>query len=175
MFTIRPKIFETNSSSSDYYNEGPSVDEVTVNQRIHVRLQYPDEYTDDDIYEATEKIVKAAMEDTDLLIPIYKLGDECSDDSIEADYDEICIYLAAYATIGYEGRYYPATRYEPEEYPEPVIEDATFLPEKGDFKGKEEAKEEFLKNLKNAGFTNVIKVLDIYGDPIDDSDYYDNI
>lgn len=179
MFRIRPYIFETNSSSGDYYNEGPydGTTTATADQQIHIQLKYPDSYTDDDIDAMTEKIVNAINDNPDIIAPVYNLGEPgYDDDEITWDYDEILLYMEATATIGWDGSYYPATRYEPEEYPDPVVEDTDEMPGRGvDFKGKEETKEELLKSLKNAGFTDVIKIVDIYGDEVDEDLYYDNI
>jgi len=178
MFRIRKHIFETNSSSSDYYNES-FYDEPTtarVNQEVHICLKYPDDFTDEDEERVSEKIVAAINDNIDIISPIYSIANSGSNEEIWCEYDEICLYLEATAEIHWEGQYYPATRYEPEEYPEPVIDEVNEVPGSGeDFKGKEELKEKLLKNLRDAGFTEVIKVIDIYGYDLYDSDYYDNI
>lgn len=178
MFRIRKHIFETNSSSSDYYYDDYDDcgnDTASADQLIHVVLKYPDEFDEDAVSEMTQKIIDAIEDDWEIFAPVFELRDEPDDETIEENGDEILLYLRAYCKIRWYGGY-AGDRYSPPEPPEPEVYDEDEMPGKDvDFKGKEEAKEKLLKNLKEAGFTDVIKVLDIYGDPVDECDYYDNL
>ena len=180
MFKIRKHIFETNSSSSDCYDDFDGPDTAQAYQTIHVQIQYTDGLSEDEMMSIIERLVDELNNDTctDVFDGVYDLFED--GDIIDGfdviDSDELSFDMRVTATIAYEGKYYPATRYEPAEYPEPYISECDCMPGKlKDFKGKEDIKADILKKLKEHGYTQIVKVVDIYGDDVDDDEFYDNI
>ena len=184
MIQIRYNIFETNSSSSDYYNDGPEYDDDTPNstyayQTVHIKFKFEDGISEEQQSEIIKKLVDELDQSFDeILNPILSYFDDPNDiNDYDGDNDQIYFEIAVHASFHFEGWYYPATRYSPEEYPEPVLDDTTEeLPGRDiDFKGKTEIKEAILKILREKGYKEIIGIVDIYGDEVDEQDYYDNI
>jgi len=150
-----------------FYNEDDFLPRsATVCQQICIKITYLDDYTDDDIYDMTEKIAQVISENKDIVKPIYDLRDYCNDDSVESDYDEVYVYAAAYANISPIGS---------DQDDDAEVYDKDEMPGyQQDFKGKEDMVNSVFKNLKIAGFKDIVKI-DIYGTEIEDVDYLDNI
>ena len=187
MIQIRYNIFETNSSSSDYYNDGPDDDDLDYKlpssthayQTVHIIFKFEDGISEERQSEIIEKIVDELAESFDeILNPILLYFDDPNDINDYDGYDdEIYFEIRVNAGLHLEGKYYPETRYSPAEYPELILDDPNEeLPGRDiDFKGKTETKEAILKILKEKGYKEIISIVDIYGDEVDEQDYYDNI
>ena len=181
MINIRAGIFETNSSSMDRYDDSDSLENKSkAFQLVHIEYEYNDDINEDMYEELDAKLEKSLNNNYEILAPVLDLfsDGDCHDPYVEDG--EIKIEVACTYDISWYGEYSPATRYEPEEFPEMEIDDSDELPGKGDdWKNmkvnKEDIKEQLLKNLKENGFSEIKRITDIYGDEVNSDEIYDNV
>lgn len=177
MIKIRPGCFETNSSSMDRYED---YDDDTpryghARQLVHIKLKWQEGTSDTRIDEICDEIYNNKIDDK--LFDIFEsYYNDSNSEMNDADYDEITFYENCSATISWHGKYYPATRYEPAEYPEPEIDDIDGVPLKNhDYPSKNKDKDAVMKIFKEMGWTEIVEIIDIYSDDIDEQEVFNNL
>lgn len=179
MFRIRSSIFETNSSSSDYYNDYDNDDynhNSWAHQVVHIKLKWDEYVYDEKIDEICDKILNDINEDLLLIFADY--SDEYDDlEILDADFDEIRINLNCYVNISYSGSYYPATRYSPAEYPEPEVNNHDGIPsgKNADWPAKKSIIKKIMDVFKKSNIKEIIGIETIYADDIDEEEAINNL
>lgn len=121
MIKIRPNCFETNSSSMDRYDDYDMPDHGKADHYITIHLTWTDDITEERFDEIADKLSTDLVEKLAAAFSDY-FEDSCNE--VEVDDDTIHMtYKGVYVSVHYEGSYYPATRYEPEECPEEIMDD----------------------------------------------------
>ena len=180
MLVIRPNIFETNSSSMDYYNDYDDglEHDSHAEQKIYIEFELEegisDAETDNIINEMYEKFDDEANIDIfDSVLSVCELEDDYAYD-IEIDGNVIKIVADIKVYIDYEGGY-PQTRYEPGEPAEPYVLEQYGVPLKNEeFDKKKDIMLDLLKDFKDAGI-RVAKITNIYGTEVDENEAIENI
>lgn len=181
MFKIRKSIFETNSSSSDYYSDGREIPDfpshVCGRQTVYVSLDWDADVSDERMTKIQNEIEDTWYEDIiNIIADCYSENDDADDgEFIEWDgTDMILSYeFTAYVTIS--GSYYPATRYEPAEYPD-IEFDYDCVPTRPTSEGYiVKVMERLMKFFKEKGYTEIERVMSITGSDIDESELSENL
>ena len=171
MFKIRGNFFETNSSSSDRYDDreydGPSYS--YARQDIFIELIWAENTPDSRIDEILDSI--GCDELFNCLEPLM----EDADDLMFEDFDDgnihVTVEIKARAILTYEGC--PATRYEPEEYPDYDFEYTAFPLKNEECPAKNKVKDDIMKLFAKYGYTEILGIENIYGAELDESALYD--
>ena len=174
MLKIRSAFFETNSSSNDRYDDydddTPRV--AHVKQTVHIVLQWQDDVPDDRVDEILDRVLDGEIDDDlyKIFEDYYEYADELVVDNVD-DGDITFVFSDCTVDISWSGKYYPATRYEPAEYPEMEIDDCDGVPEKrADYSSKERDKQSIMKIFADKGWKEIVGIEDIYADEIDYDD-----
>ena len=170
---IRSSYFETNSSSMDRYDDCDDYPHVAhVKQKVHIILKWKEDVSDQRVDEILDHIGNNEISDDlyKIFCDYYENADDLEIDNLD-DGDITFVFSDCTVDISWSGGYYPATRYEPEEYPDMEIDDNDGVPEKrADYPGKERDKQAIMKIFQEKGWTEIIGVEDIYADEIDEDD-----
>ena len=176
MIRIRQNIFETNSSSNDYYNDNwddAYKHYTTAHQDVIIDLEFSDEATDDRIGFILNDIYNNCADDIDELFSDY-YDDPC--ENIDINDDWVILTYEVTIPIGWEAGY-PATRYSPGEDPLPVWDDDDIggVPLKNErFPEKEKIKQQLMEIFKKHGYNEIIGVENIYADYINEEEAIEN-
>lgn len=183
MLQIRSRVFETNSSSSDYYRgddrdeyDGPSYS--WCRQKVHIKLRWKDDTSDEKLDEFVN-----AISDGDIDDDIYNILDGIFDTNAEdpevdeTDYEDIVYTYRVYVDIigwygGYEG-----DRYCPPEAAEPEFDNSIEgAPGKNsELPNIKKVKDDLLKLFHEKGYTEIEEVTQVYGDELDLEELCNNI
>lgn len=174
MLKIRNKLFETNSSSSDRYDDydyGPS--HSHARQHIHICLNWADDASDervdeiiDNLYQIEEDIfdcLKDCMEDADDFEVYYT-----SDRDIEITADVTAKVIIT--DPGYEG-----DRYCPPEGPDFEFKYTGFPGKREVCPLRDKVKDDIMKLFAKQGWTEILGIDSLYGEDIDEGEFYDNL
>ena len=175
MLRIRKGAFETNSSSSDYYNDyDDSYPSISWDwQRIDVHFDIEDIKDTKDEKILLDEFQSIEDDIIDLFGDFYDEGDY----EIE-EIDEIMyIKNECHCSIEWSGGYYPETRYSPAEYPQPeVIEWIDGLNPKEDISNQiNKCKQNILKIIKEHNLTMIKGVTKIVVHEPDEDKALENI
>lgn len=177
MIKIRKSCFETNSSSTDRYEDYDNApDHGYAHQISYVVLKWKPNISEDTINSVLDKISNSL---SDSISEVAKeMYSEARDVELEDAYDEYLVFTGLVTVkVHYEGSSSPATMYDPPEYPELCIDDIDGgIPLKGeDFPDKQYYIDQFMKWFKKHNIDEIIGISDIYGDDIDDDEVADNL
>lgn len=175
MLKIRNKLFETNSSSADRYDDyddyGPSYSHAR--QHIRICLKWADDVTDERVDEIFENLYQIEEEIFDCLA-------DCMEDAEDFEvYDtsdgdiEITADVTAKAVITSPG--YAGDRYCPPEGPEYEFEYTGFPDKREDCPLRNKVKEDIMKLFVKQGWTEILGIDSLYGEDIDEDEFYDNL
>ena len=164
MLKIRKYIFETNSSSSDYYADDLDDDEPRYrrgvgSQCINIVLEYAEDVTDERIKEIGEILEENQEKFLDLIEDICGDGKSGHFYGLYYEYFELSIPVALSIAYAGHGKY--------------DIIDYEGMPLKNDTSyDKNSDKEKFMKLFAELGITDIIGVEDIYGDEVEEIDEF---
>ena len=175
MINIRKSLFETNSSSADSYSDDYPNHSYAM-QKVHIGYTWKEDTTDERIDEICDAIYNGAINDTLMSIFSFYYEDMDKFEIISVDADGISFEAECTVEISWFGKYYPATRYEPADYPEPEIVDYDGVPTKDkEYPNMKSEINSLMKVFKENGWTEVESINYIYGDDLDESEVFDNI
>lgn len=163
----------------DDYNEYDDykpfgIKEVTCNQPVRIYLKYNDDFSREEQWSITEKIANYITEHPDTITEPFKVDNFKNDIimPVEAnDYNEVLIFYKAKITVDDDNS--PSV-YEGRNLINIIDTDSFYYRENEENENKTEMANLILKNIKAAGFTEVEKIIDIFGEDLEEnlSEYY---
>ena len=168
------EFFETNSSSADRYDDFDDPT-YTAYQQVMIELDYNDDIYENELEcELDEKLSKFLddnIDTLDVLKPLLEQFESGKYQNVYAEESTIHIEIECTYDVEFHDSYMGDSEHSYCDGSDMDINDSDELPEKGqDWPKKEEIKEKILKNLKEAGFTEIKRIVDIYGLEVDSSD-----
>ena len=174
MLKIRNGLFETNSSSADRYSDSDYPRHATAHQKIRICLKLQDDIDDDRLDTIYDELVDTYIDD------IINIASDISVDLDDWEYydidnDSIVLTAKVIANVVLTGRGYAGDRYSP---PEP--DEFEFEYEAYPFKNETNVdKKSIIERLttffKEHGYNEIIGVENVYGEDIDENEFYDNM
>ncbi|MEE3344844.1 MAG: hypothetical protein VZS44_12175 [Bacilli bacterium] len=186
MLKIRKNIFETNSSSGDYYNDYDDNDtgsNSTSHQLIHIIFKLQEELSEEEITKFEKDTYDKLMSFEDKLYEIlYELSPDGTDDGFEfwedgcdGEYYYLDILSEVKGTIHVISPEIPRTWDYPGDYGvwEWLYEGFPLKNETVPALAK--AKEDILKLFKENGITQFVEITELYADEADKDEFEDNV
>lgn len=177
MIKIRKGLFETNSSSTDVYSDDDRPNHSYAMQKVNICYTWKENTTDERIDEICDAIYNGTINDDLISIFSFYYDDDMDKfEIISVDSEGISFEAKCTVEISWFGEYYPATRYEPADYPEPEIVDYDGVPTKDkEYPNMKSEIDSLMKVFKEKGWTEIESITHIYGDDLDESEVFDNI
>lgn len=172
MIKIRPSIFETNSSSNDYYND---MRRTKAHQKVRILLKW-----NSDVAMDRQDAIISDMDNSSVLDKVADIIDSYYEDaSVEVNMDDEDTITVEYEITvnAYMGPAFPGTRYSAPELGDVFFED----PEEGiplrnePFPEKPKIVEQIKELFNKRGYSEIEDIEDIYAEPWSEDEAYDNL
>ena len=174
MLKIRNNCFETNSSSMDRYDDyDDEPDYSHARQTIRIILKWADDVPEERVDEIINSIEYV---DEDIFSILSSLMEDSDDFEIDNfDDGDITVTADVCASIKVVSPGYKGDRYCPPEAPEIEFIYTGFPSKNEECPARNKVKEDLLKLFRSQGWIEIIGIENVYGEDIDDDEFYDNL
>lgn len=174
MLKIRNKLFETNSSSADRYDDYDDIpDHTHAYQDIRIILKWEDYVLDEDKDLILDRIVCVSDKIFDILDSVMEDADDFYIDDTDNGNIHIGVSVGAKPIMTNPG--YKGDRYSPPESVEYEFKYTGFPTKSEDCKSIAKIKQDLLKIFHEQDCNEIIEIEDIYGEELDEDELYDNL